>query len=103
MDKINKLLDILKDNPSDSFIQHALALEYIKVGNDLAARQVFEELLTRDPGYLGSYYHFAKLLERTNEKDKAIQFYEKGMELAKELGDKQTFSELKSSWEELSF
>ena len=67
MDRIEKLKEFLQANPADSFLQHALALEYIKLGDDEAARKLFEELLNREPGYIGSYYHLGKLLERNDE------------------------------------
>ncbi|MGB5027877.1 MAG: tetratricopeptide repeat protein, partial [Chitinophagaceae bacterium] len=72
MDRIEKLKEFLKASPTDSFLQHALALEYIKLGNDEEARRLFEELLNREPGYVGSYYHLAKLLERNDHTDEAI-------------------------------
>ena len=40
MDRIEKLNEFLKDNPADSFVQHALALEYIKLGSDEKAKMV---------------------------------------------------------------
>ncbi|MEQ1678118.1 MAG: hypothetical protein ABL876_15530, partial [Chitinophagaceae bacterium] len=64
MDRISKLKEFLAASPADSFLQHALALEYIKLGDDEQARGLFEEILNREPGYIGSYYHLAKLLER---------------------------------------
>jgi Tfp pilus assembly protein PilF len=101
MDRLERITDMLKANPADSFLQHALALEYIKGGNDELARQIFENILTQDPGYTGSYYHLAKLLERTNEKAKAIEWYEKGMAAAKLAGDNHTFGELRAAYEDL--
>ena len=103
MDRIFKLYDFLKANPKDSFVQHALALEYIKLGNDEQARGLFEEILNRDPGYIGSYYHLAKLLERNDKTDEAIKVYEKGMEEAKKAGDNHAFGELRGAYEELTF
>ena len=103
MDRIEKLKELLKANNGDSFLQHALALEYIKIGDDVTARQLFETILHREPGYIGSYYHLAKLLERINETDEAIICYEKGMEEAKKAGDMHSLSELKSAYEELIF
>jgi Tfp pilus assembly protein PilF len=94
---------MLEAQPADSFLQHALALEYIKTGNEEAARRLFEEILNRDPAYIGSYYHLAKLLERTGETEAALEVYEKGMEAAKKAGENHAFSELRSAWEELSF
>ena len=103
MDRIFKLYEFLKANPKDSFVQHALALEYIKLGNDEQARGLFEEILNRDPGYIGSYYHLAKLLERNDKTDEAIKVYEKGMEEAKKAGDNHAFGELRGAYEELTF
>ncbi len=103
MDKISKLKDFLKANPHDSFVQHAMALEYIKLGNDEVARGLFEEILNREPEYIGSYYHLAKLLERNDKTEEAIKVYEKGMEEAKKAGENHAYGELKGAWEELTF
>ncbi|MBI5857479.1 MAG: tetratricopeptide repeat protein [Sphingobacteriales bacterium] len=103
MDRIAKLKEFLTENPNDSFIKHALALEYIKMGNDKDARELFEEILSREPGYIGSYYHLAKLLERINNTDEAIKVYEGGMEEAKKAGDNHSYNELRAAYEELTF
>jgi Tfp pilus assembly protein PilF len=102
-DRIEKIKEFLLENPSDNFLQHALALEYIKTGDDAEARRLFEEILTRDPGYVGSYYQLAQLLQRTGEKDLAVQWYERGMVAAKKAGDNRAYGELKSAYEELVY
>ena len=101
MDRIVKLKEFLAASPGDSFVQHALALEYIKAGDDAEARKLFEALLKRDENYVGSYYHLAKLLERNDEKDDAIRWYQKGMLKAKECGDNHAYNELMAAYEEL--
>jgi Tfp pilus assembly protein PilF len=103
MERIEKIKAMLEENPVDNFLQHALALEFIKLGNDDAARAVFQNLLNREPGYIGSYYHLAKLLERIGEPNLAIKIYEKGMEEARKAGDNHSLSELRSAFEELTF
>ena len=103
MNRIDKIKQMLVDNPVDSFLQHALALEYIKLGMEADARKLFEAILEREPGYVGSYYHLAKLLERTGETDAAIKIYEKGMEETKKAGDNHAYGELRSAYEELTF
>ncbi len=101
MDRTARLLDFLKASPNDSFLQHALALEYVKTGNDTAAKQLFETILTRDPHYTGSYYHLGKLLERTGETKMAIEWYEKGMAITKAAGDNHSYNELRAAYEDL--
>jgi Tfp pilus assembly protein PilF len=103
VDRIAKLKEFLLASPEDSFLQHALALEHIKLGNDEAARELFERILNREPGYIGSYYHLAKLLERNENTEEAIRIYEKGMAEAKKAGDNHAFGELRGAYEELTF
>lgn len=103
MDRVEKIKSMLGENPTDSFLCHALALEYIKLGNDSDAKKLFELLLENEPGYIGSYYHLAKLLERIGQTNNAIKVYEKGMEEAKKAGDNHSLSELRSAFEELTF
>src|SRR5262245_37863351 len=103
MDRIEKLKEFLQSTPDDSFLRHALALEYIKAGEETQARALFEQVLQKEPGYVGTYYHLAKLLERTNEIEEAVRVYEKGMQEAKKAGDSLSFSELRAAYEELTF
>jgi Tfp pilus assembly protein PilF len=103
MDRISKLREYLASSPKDSFLRHALALEYIKIGNDIEARKLFESILDHDPKYVGTYYHLAKLLERAGENDLAIQWYEKGMTAAKDAGDQHSYNELQASYEDLVY
>jgi Tfp pilus assembly protein PilF len=93
----------LKSSPADNFLRHALALEYIKIGNDSEAKRLFEEILTADPKYVGSYYHLAKLLERIGQNELAIQWYEKGMAAAKAAADQHSYNELQAAYEDLTY
>jgi len=100
MDRIEKLKAFLAANPHDSFVQHALALEYVKQGDDAEARRLFENLLHKNENYVGSYYHLGKLLERADAKEDAVKWYEKGMLKAKEAGDNHAYNELRAAYEE---
>lgn len=101
MDRIASIKEFLKQTPNDSFLKHALALEYIKLGNDADARQQFEELLAHEPGYVGSYYHLGKLLERAGAEQEAIAVYEKGMEMAKAENNRHAYNELQMALDDL--
>jgi len=102
MDRIEKLKEFLSKSPTDQFLQHALALEYIKIGDDAEARLLFEEILTKDPSYIGSYYHLGKLLERKGEMLLAKKWYEKGLSAAKSVNDIHAFNELKAAYDDLA-
>ena len=103
MDRIEKLKEFLQLTPKDNFLRHALALEYIKIGEDPKARILFEEILFDSPDYVGSYYHLAKLLEKLEQTELAIKWYEKGMEAAKKANDNHAYNELQAAYEDLVY
>lgn len=103
MDRINRLQAFLEKQPNDPFLQHALALEYIKEGNDDEAEKLFNNILEKDAGYVGSYYHLGKLLERTGNTDAAITVYERGMSAAKAAADQHSYNELQAAYEDLVY
>ena len=78
-------------------------MEFIKIGNDEKAKELFIAILNETPDYIGSYYHLAKLFERLNEKELAIQYYENGMEIAKFLKDNHSYNELQAAYEDLVY
>ena len=101
MDRISKLKEYMKTADKDSFLQHALALEYIKVGNDEEAKKLFNEILKREPTYVGSYYHLGKLLERIGDPKKAMRVYARGMEVATAANDYHSYTELQGAFEDV--
>lgn len=85
---------MLKDEPGDSFLNYALALEFAK-SNDIAkAISIIEELLGRDENYLGAYYQLGKLQEQLNLRESAIKTYNKGIEIAKKHNNRKAQGEL---------
>ncbi len=102
-DRIEKLKEFLAKSPNDSFLNHAIALEYVKVGDDTTARLHFELNLTKAPGYVATYYHLGKLLERVGLQQEAIATYERGMIVAKEAKDMHSYSELQGAYEDLVY
>ncbi len=101
MNRIAKISEFLKDNPSDNFLRHALALEYLKIGEDEKAKILFTAILSESPDYIGSYYHLAKLLEKLNDIPAAMEWYEKGMTVSKNAGDEHAYNELQAAYDDL--
>lgn len=102
-ERIEKLLKFLEASPKDCFLNHALALEYVKAGDEARARSYFETNLNNDPHYVATYYHLGKLLERTGATDAAIGIYEKGMATAKLAKDMHSYNELQGAYEDLVY
>lgn len=100
--RIDQLMKFLQLSPNDSFIKYALALEYIKEGDDEKGKLYFEEILKNDPDYIGTYYHLGKLYERLREKFLAENTYQEG--LRRSVGiDAKTYQELQEALNELLY
>ena len=103
MQRIERIIEFLNQQPKDNFLRHALALEYIKIGDLQKAKALFIEILTEAPDYVGSYYHLAKCLEALSEREAAIEWYEKGLAACKEAKDDHAHRELLAAYEDLVY
>ncbi len=103
MTRIERIIEFLNQQPRDKFLRHALALEYIKIGEAIKARDLFLEILNESPDYIGSYYHLAKCLVDLQEIEAAISWYEKGMAAAKLAKDDHAYRELLAAYEDLVY
>ena len=102
MDRIAFLTEFIQSNPHDLFSKHALALEWIKQGDDENALKVFHEILSIDFLYVGSYYHMAKLQERMQDLQAAKETYKLGIKAAESIRDQHALRELKSALQQLT-
>lgn len=95
-ERLNSLITFLKETPKDPFLKYCLALEYVK-NNDPLAQTYFEDLLTNHSDYLATYYSAGKYYESLDDFDQAEQLFEKGIALAKQLGDSKAAGELQTA------
>ena len=94
--RLNSLISFLKETPNDPFLKYCIALEHVKDGS-LQAEDYFEDLLTNHSDYLATYYSAGKYYESLNNFDKAEALFEKGIALAKQLGDTKATGELQTA------
>ena len=80
--RLDLLLSILKETPTDSFVIFAIAKEYENLGNQNGAIQYYQKLYQSDPNYVGLYFHWGKIHEEINDSDRAIEIYSMGIEVA---------------------
>lgn len=93
-DRLQQLLDFLKNSPGNSFINFAIAKEYEGLGDDKNALAYYLQLVENDENYVGTYYHLGKLYEKFEDFEKAFSTYKQGMKIAKDQGDQHAFNEL---------
>ncbi|MCC6185961.1 MAG: hypothetical protein IT256_02295 [Chitinophagaceae bacterium] len=101
-DRIEKIKNYLKENEHDLFLNHALALEYVKINELELALTYFLKNRSYDPNYVGTYYHLGKLQEKLEAMEDAIVTYEQGMKTAKAQADQHAYNELQNALEDLT-
>ncbi|MFZ9661537.1 MAG: hypothetical protein ACO29O_06620 [Chitinophagaceae bacterium] len=103
MDRIAKLKEFLLQKPDDSFLLHALGLEYLKIQCEDEAEALFRQVISLGLNATGTYYHLGKLLEKKGNMAGAIEIYQKGMDHCKIVGDHHSFRELQTAYEDLIY
>src|SRR5258708_26271492 len=100
--RLEKLLEFIKSEPEDPFLKYALATEYLRINQTDKALEYYEDLVNRHRDYAGTYYHLGKLYEALGRRDEALNTYETGMKVTRELQDNHAFSELQAVYNELT-
>ncbi len=95
--RLDRLKELLKEDPDNSFILFAIAKEYEGMGEKVKAITKYLALIEKDGQYVGTYYHLAQLYEDTEDQDAALLTYQKGMTIAQEVKDQHAYSELQNA------
>lgn len=101
MDRIEKLKSFLAKTPGDSFLKHALAMEYLSLGDLSTAENFLREVIDENPAYVGSYYQLGKILESKNDRVQAQDVYRRGLQEARQQADHHAASELSAALEDI--
>jgi Tfp pilus assembly protein PilF len=97
MDRIDRLKEFIEKFPNDMFSRHALAMEYLKSGDEAAAEITMKDLLTHDPYHTGTYYHLGKLMDKSGRREEAVDVYETGIRISEQIGALHDLKELKGA------
>lgn len=101
MNRVEILKGFLEENAKDSFSRYALALEYVKLGqNDDAVRE-FETVKTNDPDYVATYFQLGQLYQKLGKSHDAEKTFRTGITVAAKIGDEHTRTELEGALEGL--
>lgn len=95
--RLERLKELLKQSPADSFVRFALAKETEKSGDPAAAIAMLEDLLRDDPAYVGAYLHLAVLKQTRGDDAGALDAYDRGIEAAAARGDRHALAELRNA------
>lgn len=92
-ERIQQLIRFVQEEPDEPFNIYALAMEFL-TSQPQQTRFYFDQLLTDHPHYLPTYYHAASLYANLGERDRAVEVYTKGIELARVQNNQKTLQEL---------
>jgi tetratricopeptide (TPR) repeat protein len=99
VERLNRLKELLQQNPRDSFVRYGLAMEYARQARLEEAIGEFRTLITADPDYVAAYFHAGQTLEKLGRSDEARTIYREGIEAAGRRGDQRASSELEAALE----
>jgi tetratricopeptide (TPR) repeat protein len=94
MTRLEQLNLFLEESPQDAFLLFALAREWEKGKEPLQAISTYELLVEVHPRYIGTYYHYGRLLHELGEINKALEIFERGIVIATDLRDYHALGEL---------
>ena len=101
MNRIEILKGFLNENSNDSFSRYALALEYVKLGQNEDAVREFETVKKKDPDYVATYFQLGQLYQKMGQTHEAEKTFRTGITVAAKMGDEHTRSELEGALEAL--
>jgi tetratricopeptide (TPR) repeat protein len=100
-ERLKKLFVFLENSPNDPFLLFAIAKEYEGLDEQQATLKYYQQLVNEHEDYVGTYYHLGKYYEKLNQPNKALETYNRGMEVAKHQQDKHAWNELAAARQEL--
>lgn len=101
MSRREKLEALLQAEPDDTFLQYALAKEYLAEGNHAQAISRFAALAEQHPEYVPTYLQWGQLLAELSEFDAAKHVVVRGIEQARRSGDDHAEGEMRAFLEQL--
>jgi len=92
-ERLQKLIE-MNDKKETDFLLFAIAKEYEADGLMEKALDCYARLLMNYPNYVGTYYHYACLLQEQDKKTEASSIIAKGIEISTLQGDRHAANEL---------
>jgi tetratricopeptide (TPR) repeat protein len=95
--RLEMILQMLEQNPTDNFLLYGLANEYKNEGDLDKAVASYRHLMEVNPDYVAAYYHCGQALESAGDPTAAAAIYDAGIAIARRIGDAHALSELQAA------
>jgi Flp pilus assembly protein TadD len=95
--RLEKLKEMVAQNPADSFLRYGLAMEHRNAGDLESALAEFRVLIAGNPDYSAAFFQGGQTLERLGRVDEARDFYTKGIEVTTRKGETHARNEMQAA------
>lgn len=92
--RMDKIKEMLQDDPSDTFLRYSLAMELEKAGEHDASLAKLDELMQDDPAYVPAFFMSAQQLAKLSRINEARDHLRTGIEEAREQGNAHAAGEM---------
>ncbi|HUE17715.1 MAG TPA: tetratricopeptide repeat protein [Planctomycetaceae bacterium] len=89
-----QLEQLLESDPDDVFLQYAIAKACISEGDIEAGLSQFQAVIDRNPGYVPAYFQKGQALAEQGRADEARSILKRGIEAARQAGDRHAEAEM---------
>lgn len=94
MSRLEQLRQMLTDEPEDTFLNYALALELDKHQQHDESLTLFEKLVQLDPPYVPAFFMAGQMLNRLDRNDEAKNYLSRGIDEARRQGNDHAAGEM---------
>ncbi len=94
MSRREQLEQMLAADPEDVFLQYAVAMAYSSEGNEATCLRRLDTLIENSPDYVAAYFQSGQLLAGAERTDEAQSILQRGIAVAKRVGDQHAESEM---------
>jgi tetratricopeptide (TPR) repeat protein len=94
MSRREKLEKLLAEDPTDTFLQYSVAMEFRSEGNLPTAEARFQTLLNSSPDYVPTYFRLGEVYAELDRITDARDILTRGIETATRTGDSHAAGEM---------
>ena len=95
MTRLDQLLEMLKTEPDDTFLNYALALEYDKLEKQDESLRLFQKLMALEPPYVPAFFMAGQMLQRLDRTEEASTILTSGIAQAQQQGNSHAAGEMR--------
>jgi predicted Zn-dependent protease len=101
--RIEKLHDMLSEQPDDTFLLYAIAMEELALQHKAEAEKWLMHVIKKDPAHIAAHFRLGQLFAEMQRNEDAINWLEKGHALCLLKNEQKTAREIKALLDELLF